>query len=308
MEYEAAPLEGITDAVYRRTHAAFFPGVDRYYTPFISPTQHHIFTPRQLRELAPENNPGLTLIPQLLGRNAEDLLWALRELYDMGYEEVNLNLGCPSGTVTAKRKGAGLLAYPQELDALLERLFRYSPAAISIKTRIGMESPEEFQKLLSIYAQYPIRRLIIHPRTRKEQYDGPVHRDVFQYAMETSALPLSYNGDLRTEKDICVVETEFPATIGIMVGRGLIADPALITRQKDIPLSPGALRSFHNALCNEYPTVFGDNNSAMHRMKAIWHYLLLHVIHEEKQGKRLQKSRSWEDFLSTADEIFSLNT
>ena len=184
MEYEFAPLEGITDAVYRRTHSRFYPGVARYYTPFISPTKNHCFTPREKRELKAENNPGVPLVPQLIGKNAEDFLWAVNELADMGYREVNFNLGCPSGTVTAKGKGAGFLAKPDALDAFFEKIFRAAPLRISVKTRLGMVSPEEFPHLLEIYNRYPVCRLIIHPRTREEQYSGPIHRDLFRYASE----------------------------------------------------------------------------------------------------------------------------
>jgi tRNA-dihydrouridine synthase len=174
-KYYLAPLEGITDMVFRRVHRRFYPGVTKYYTPFISPTQNHLFTPRQLRELNRENNENLPLVPQLLSKNALDFLWAAEELAAMGYEEVNLNLGCPSGTVTAKGKGAGFLAYPDVLDIFLRRIYADPPLKISIKTRIGLRSPEEFARLLAIYNQYPVYELTIHPRTCDEQYRGDVH-------------------------------------------------------------------------------------------------------------------------------------
>ena len=305
MIYEAAPLEGITDAVFRRTHAAFYPGVARYYTPFISPTMHHIFTSRELRELAPENNPGLELIPQLLGRNEYDLLWAANELADMGYTEMNLNLGCPSGTVTAKRKGAGLLAYPEELDSLLERLFSAAPLAISVKTRLGMTSPEEFDRILSIYNKYPIRCLIIHPRTREDQYKGTVHLDAFEKALSGTSLPICYNGDLFTPEDVLRFHARFPAVNDIMIGRGLIADPAMIVRMQGGLSEPETLRAFHDTLCEEYIRVFGDKNSSMHRMKAIWAYWIPRLGISENEKKRLVKARRWEDFRSAADDILA---
>ena len=305
MEYEAAPLEGITDAVYRRTHAAFYPGAARYYTPFISPTMHHLFTPRDLRELSPENNHGFALIPQLLGRNASDLLWAAGALADMGYEEFNLNLGCPSGTVTAKRKGAGLLAYPDELDRLLDTLFRLSPIRISIKTRIGMESPEEYSKIMYIYERYPVARLIVHPRTRSDQYEGPVHLDVFEGILARSSLPVSYNGDLFTIWDVQRFRERFPSVGTVMLGRGLIADPAFIVKLRGESPDCDTLRRFHDTLCEEYVRVFGDRNSAMHRMKAIWAHMLPRFPNGEGYRKKLVKTRKWEDFRLVADEIFA---
>lgn len=305
MEYECAPLEGITDAVYRRTHARFFPGITRYYTPFISPTQHHCFTPRELRELSPENNPGLTLVPQLLGKNAEDFLWAARELAEMGYEEVNLNLGCPSGTVTAKGKGSGLLAKPEELERFLDAVYASSPLKISIKTRLGFEQPEEFDRLLAVYNRYPVRRLIVHARTRREMYNPGVHWDAFGKALQNTALPLSYNGDLFTPEDVAAFRAEFPSVRSVMLGRGLTADPGLIVKLSGGDVDKPALRAFHDALCREYPVVFGDRSSAMHRMKAIWQFMLCSFEGGEAYRKRLIKAKLWEDFLAVTDEIFS---
>jgi len=304
MEYEVAPLEGITDAVFRRTHAMYYPGAARYYTPFISPTMHHIFTPRELRELSTENNPGMVLVPQLLGRNASDLLWAAHELADMGYPEMNLNLGCPSGTVVAKRKGAGLLAHPEELDSLLRVLFRASPLKISIKTRLGMESPEEFIKLISIYDQYPVCRLIVHARTRSEQYSGAVHWDAFGEALSRTKIPLSYNGDLFSPEDVRRFRESFPDVGCVMLGRGLIADPAMIVKLNGGSSDTATLKAFHDELCREYIRVFGDSHAAMHRMKAIWAHLLPGFSNAEIYRKRLIKTKHWEDFRLVAEEIF----
>ena len=305
MEYEFAPLEGITDAVYRRTHVRHYPGVARYYTPFISPTHHHVFTPRDLRELAAENNPGLALVPQLLTKNADDFLWAANALADMGYREVNLNLGCPSGTVTAKGKGAGFLARPDELDAFLGKIYAAAPLRVSVKTRLGIERPEEFIRLLSIFNRYPVARLIIHPRTRAEQYDGPVHRELFAYARENTSIPLCFNGELKTPDDIAAVAGELPGLPAVMLGRGLVADPALVRRANGIPGDKETLRRFHDDLCAAYPVVFGGENQAMHRMKAIWFYMLRGFTGAEGYRKRLVKTKKWPDFLAVADEIFA---
>ena len=305
MEYEAAPLEGITDAVYRRTHAALYPGITRYYTPFISPTQNHCFTPREMRELAPENNPGLTLVPQLLGKNAQDLLWAMEALADMGYDEVDLNFGCPSGTVTAKRKGAGLLAYPDELEALLDEVFASAPIRVSVKTRLGMDEPEEFFRILAIYDRFPIHRLIIHPRTRSQMYEGAVHMDAFDDALRRTRLPVCYNGDLKTPDDIRGFAAAHPTVSCVMAGRGLIADPALFAKLHEGADDAEKLRVFHERLCEEYVRVFGGKNSAMHRMKAIWAFLLTRFANGQSYQKQLIQAGRWEDFLAVAEMVFS---
>lgn len=186
MKYYFAPMEGITTHVFRAVHSRHFPGADRYYTPFFSPTSDHLFTPRELRELTPEMRCAAPVVPQILSKCAADIVWAAEGLQDMGYTVFNLNLGCPSATVTAKGKGAGLLQKPDALDTLLADVFAASPIAVSLKSRIGYLAPEEFPRLLSIYRQYNAQELILHPRTRKEMYSGAVHMDAFALAAAAS--------------------------------------------------------------------------------------------------------------------------
>ena len=185
MQYYFAPLEGVTGSEFRRAHHRWFPGVDAYYMPFLSPTQDHVFTQRELRNVLPEHNQGFRAVPQLLTKNADDFLWCAGELAAMGYDEVNLNLGCPSGTVVAKGKGAGLLGAPEALDRMLDRIFSGSPVAVSLKTRLGLEEPEEFARLLEIFGRYPVSLLIIHPRVRKDFYRHPVLMECFEQAVDT---------------------------------------------------------------------------------------------------------------------------
>ena len=172
MNYYFAPMEGITGAVFRRTHHEFFPGIDKYFMPFITPTTQEKLTPRQKRDVLPEYNEGVPAVPQLLTRAAADFIWAANTLASLGYAEVNLNLGCPSGTVTAKGKGAGFLAHPDELDRFLDAVFSACTVPISIKTRLGVHDPAEFEALLEIYSRYPVAELTIHPRVRQDFYKG----------------------------------------------------------------------------------------------------------------------------------------
>ena len=197
-----APLEGVTDAVFRRIHHECFPGVSKYFIPFISPTQNLAFTSRDWAAIAPENNIGVPAVPQLLAKDAALFLWAAQALCDMGYPELNLNLGCPSGTVAAKGKGSGLLADVPALERLLDGIFEKPPIPVSIKTRIGYAHVEEWDRLLDVFARYPIHELIIHPRTRAEFYRGTPHADAFAKAYGTLGMPLCYNGDLFSEAAI----------------------------------------------------------------------------------------------------------
>lgn len=213
MNFYFAPMEGITGHLYRRTHHRFFQGVDQYFTPFIAPTIHHKLSSREKNDILPEHNLGVPVIPQILTNRSEDFIWAARELAGYGYGEVNLNLGCPSATVVTKGKGAGFLARPEQLDRFLEQVFtglKNDGIGISVKTRIGMESPEEFEDLLEIYNRYPLRELIIHPRVRSDFYKNIPNRDAFRQGALEGTNPVCYNGDIFSPKDWEAFQNEFP--------------------------------------------------------------------------------------------------
>lgn len=301
MDYYFAPLEGITDSVYRRLHHKYFPGPDRYYMPFFSPTLHRQLTAREARELPPADTEGFPAIPQLLTKVPEDFLWAARVCRDRGYGEVNLNLGCPSGTVTAKGKGAGMLADPDGLDRFLDAVFAKAPLPISIKTRLGICQPEEFSALLEIFNRYPIQELILHPRVRKAFYTGPVDMDSFAFCLENSKNPVCYNGNLCCPEEIEALRAQFPVLHSVMLGRGLVGDPGM--------LSPGgttvhALEPFYDELLENYLVLFGGSRNAMFRLKETWRYLLCRFQDSEKLGKRLRKTTDLAEYRSITAQIF----
>lgn len=301
MQYYFAPLEGLTDSIYRRLHHQYFPGMDRYYTPFLSPTVHHQLTPKEARELPMADTVGFCVIPQLLTKVPEDFLWMAGQCKERGYEEVNLNLGCPSGTVTAKGKGSGMLRDLDSLDAFLDGIFRETPIAISVKTRIGFESPEEFSKILEIYNQYPIKELTVHPRVRSVFYNGQPDMEAFRYAVKHSRAPVCYNGNLCSTSQIEALFEAFPQVQAVMLGRGLIGDPGMLT--------PGGtevavLEQFHDALLEEYMAAFGGSRNAMFRMKEHWRHLICKFQNAEKMAKALRKTTDLAEFRSITKEIF----
>ena len=252
-----APMEGITDATFRRVHHARFSGVSKYFIPFISPTQNLRLTARELAAVAPEQNAGVPAVPQVLVKDAQLALWAVRTLADMGYAEVNLNFGCPSGTVTAKGKGAGMLADVPHLERFLGELYAHTPLPVSVKARIGITSPAEFERLLPLLCAYPISELILHPRTRAQFYKGQPHRELFAAALAVCPMPLCYNGDLFTPGACEAFMDEYPRTRALMLGRGLVANPALAqTLAGGEPLTAAALRDFHDELEAEYLALY----------------------------------------------------
>lgn len=301
MRYYFAPLEGLTDSIYRRLHHKYFPGITRYYMPFFSPTVHRSLTPREARELPSADSVGFEAVPQLLTKVPEDFLWMAGVCSELGYTEVNLNLGCPSGTVTAKGKGAGMLKDPAALDRFLDAVFSGTATDISIKTRLGFESPEEFPALLEIFNRYPIKELTIHPRVRKAFYNGAVDMDSFAYALETSHAPVCYNGNLCSVAQIGRTYEDHPGISAVMLGRGLIADPGMLTPGgTDI----GALENFHEELLEAYLDAFGGSRNAMFRLKENWRMLLCKFEGSEKLGKRLRKTTDLAEYKAITKEIF----
>lgn len=301
MRYYFAPLEGITDSIYRRLHHKYFPGITRYYTPFFSPTVHRNLTPREARELPPVDTLPFSVVPQLLTKHADDFLWMARQCKDLGYAEVNLNLGCPSGTVTAKGKGSGMLTDLDALDSFLYDIFASAPLDISVKTRIGFHAKEEFPAILEVLNRYPVKELTVHPRIRSQFYNGSVDMDIFRYGAQHSNAPICFNGNLNTLQDIDKFTNDFPTIEAVMLGRGLIADPGM--------LSPGGtdrgvLKAFYDSLLEEYLEAFGGSRNAMFRLKENWRYLICKFDGGEKLYKRLRKTTDLTEYISVATQIF----
>ena len=299
MNYYFAPMEGLTDSIYRLQHHRFFGGVDRYYMPFFSPTIHRTLTSKETRELPRADSVPFTVVPQVMTKCAEDFLWAAEVVRDLGYNKINLNIGCPSGTVVAKGKGSGMLRDLEELTKFFDSIFAVSSLPVTVKTRIGLESPEEFPAVLELYNRYPIKELTIHPRVRKQFYEGQVHLEWFTYAMQHSAIPLCFNGDIRTLYDVSVLQEEYPGLNAVMIGRGLIADPGMLVGGTDI----GTLESFLNALMDDYAVEFASCRNALFRMKENWAYLHDRFTGSDKLWKKMRKTTDAAEFRRLSAEL-----
>ena len=299
MRYYYAPLEGITDATFRRLHSKYFPGVDKYFMPFISPTIHRCLTNREARELPKAESVPFSAVPQLLGKNVDDMLWAIEVCRDLGYDEVNINLGCPSGTVVSKGKGSGMLSDIYALDAFLEAIYAKAVLPVSLKTRIGVNDSESWEKLLNIYRDYPVRELTVHPRIRKAFYKGDCDMAAFAKAVEGSPFPVCYNGSVNSLDDAEKIAEQFPTVESIMIGRGLVADPGMLCGGTDRE----TLKAFLNELSGTYCTVFGSKRNAIYRMKDNWHYLISLFDGSDKLWKEMRKSTDYDRFMAIANEI-----
>lgn len=309
---EMAPLEGITTYVYRNAYAKHFGKIDKYYTPFLSLHKEKEFNHKEKQEISPLNNESLFVVPQVLTNSAEDFLKAAKKLSALGYGEVNINMGCPSGTVTAKGKGAGILADKEKLEQFLEEIFGESPMDISIKTRLGMEREEEWEEILDIYNSFPIKELIVHARVREDFYNNTPNLSAFGRAVQNSKNPLCYNGDVFTVEAYKGLKDKFPALENVMLGRGLIANPGLaveITEGKTLEnrhYDMERFKAFHDEVYAGYQAIqFGDRN-ILFKMKELWFYMLYAFPEGENYRKKMKKVNCCRDYEDLVRSMFQI--
>lgn len=307
MKYYLAPLEGITTCAYRKVYHKYYTAMDKYFTPFLSPHNKRGFSTKEKRELFPEYNEGMYLVPQILTNHAADCLDTMRKLEELGYQEINLNMGCPSKTVVSKNKGSGFLAYPEELDHFLEEIFVNTKLKISVKTRIGKESIEEFPRLLEIYNKYPLEELIIHPRTQTEFYKYHPHLDVFADAVKMSKHSLCYNGDIISADDEKKISEQFPNIEAIMIGRGIIRNPWLLETVKEgKSLDKQKFQEFHDELLNTYLSMNYGEKPALFKMKELWAFTKADSKEMEKALKKIRKSEKLVDYNRAMKTVLTL--
>lgn len=318
MKYYLAPLEGVTTYIYRRAYHRYFRPMDKYFTPFLVPHTKKDFNSREKNEILPEHNEGMYLVPQILTNNAEDFLRTSKRLKEYGYEEVNLNLGCPSKTVVSKCRGSGFLAKPEELDRFLDEVYSKADMKVSIKTRIGKVSPDEFEELLEIYNRYPVEELIIHPRVQRDFYKNLPNLEVFGNALRDSRNPVCYNGDIFTAQRAWNFRKRFPEENSIMVGRGVIYNPCLteeiesftgdmIDARKMGPeeklIDRKRIRMFHDQLYYDYQEVNSGDKNVLFKMKELWCYMGYLFPECEKQLKKIKKAERLDRYEAAVDEI-----
>ncbi|MDY4078733.1 MAG: tRNA-dihydrouridine synthase family protein [Clostridium sp.] len=304
MKYYLAPMEGITGFIYRNAYEKFFHNIDKYFTPFIVGNKSKSLKTKELRDVLPENNKCMNIVPQILTNDSEDFIITSKRLQQLGYNEVNLNLGCPSGTVVSKNRGSGFLALRDELDKFLEEIFTLENMKISIKTRIGKDNPEEFYELIKIYNKYPLEELIIHPRTRNDFYGNKPNLDVFKDALSLSKAEVCYNGDIFTVDNYNNLVNEFPKVKKVMLGRGILANPGLIGEIKEGTfIDKKVLKEFHDKILNNYIELFKEEKNAIFRMKELWGYMIYIFSDNKKYAKKIKKAQKLREY---NEAVFSL--
>lgn len=302
MKIYLAPMEGITGYIYRNAYDEVYGHLDKYYAPFISPAEKCPITPRERKDLLPENNVGINLVPQILTNRSDYFIDAARELQDMGYTEVNFNLGCPSGTVCAKSKGAGFLPETSALEKFLDDIYSFAEPAglkISLKTRLGYYDPDEFYDLLEIYNRFPVSELIVHPRIRADLYKGEPRKEYYAYALEHSVNPLVYNGNIYSKADYDEFCKCFNTDLDpVMTGRGLITDPSLPDklRGKTDKTDFTKFWKLHDIVYHEYQKIMSPDINVLYRMKELWTYWKVLFPGKERDIKKLLKTRKYAEY------------
>lgn len=305
MKYYLAPMEGITGHVYRNAYKKYFDNIDKYFTPFIVPNQSLSLKTKELRDLLPENNLGLNIVPQILTNDAEGFILTANKLKQLGYDEINLNLGCPAGTVVSKKRGSGFLAFKDELDKFLDEIYKTCDIKISVKTRLGKDSPEEFYKLIEIYNKYPLEELIIHPRTREDFYGNTPNLKIFEEALTLSKHSICYNGDIFTVSNYNDIVDKFKEIDKVMLGRGILANPGLIGEIKENKfLTKETLKDFHDELFENYTILLNEDKNAMYRMKELWGYMSHIFTNNKKYYKKIKKAQKAKDYKEAVSRLF----
>ena len=275
MKYYMAPMEGLTGYIYRNAYQKYFHDIDRYFTPFITNKKLDF---KVKKDIDPEHNQGMEVVPQILTNQPDDFISIVKQLKQYGYDEVNLNLGCPSGTVVAKNRGAGFLAVTDQLDSFLDKIFNACDCKISIKTRVGKDSPDEWEDLLAIYEKYPLSELIVHPRIQKDFYKYTPRMETYRYAAEHSRHSLCFNGAKDT---------------GTLVGN-----------KKCNVVDKQTLRAFHDDICDGYKGVMSGDRNTLFKMKELWCYMSKSFTNPEKYLKKIKKTERLAEYYVIVDTLF----
>ena len=299
VKYYMAPLESVTTWIYRQAHAKIYGRLDKYFIPFLEPHEKRDFKTRELQEILPEHNENIYAVPQILTNRSEGFIKLAKALKDWGYEEVNLNLGCPSKTVVTKGKGSGFLAKPEELERFLTEIFDAlsGEVKISVKTRIGKEDPEEFPALLELFNKYPMEELIIHPRVQKDGYGNVPRLELYELAEKQSVNPLCYNGDLYTQEQIWNFAERFPGTERLMFGRGFLRDPGLLYNEgKDSKDIFEKFWAFHDLVYEGYQERNMGDRNVLFKMKELWSYQVYQFSEPERLFKTFKKVQDCNEY------------
>jgi tRNA-dihydrouridine synthase len=303
-----APLRGVTDALFRNTYAEFFSGIDWAITPFLSTTQGPRIKPSHLKEVLPENNLKMPVVPQVMSKRAENFIPLAMALMDLGYHTINWNLGCPYPMVAKKGRGSGLLPHPEVIERFLDKVLAVMPGQISVKMRLGRYRDDEIFKLLPIFNRYPLKEVIIHPRTGVQMYEGTVQLDVFEQCLPLCRHCVMYNGDIVDPYGFERLQQRFPEIKSWMIGRGAVSNPFLCSNLKGHNINNDdqnkIFKKFHDALYARYKERLYGPSHLLNRMKGLWGYFVKSFKGGAAFRKKINKTRHVQHYEYLIENFF----
>ena len=302
-----APLQGFTDIVYRKAYSETFGGIDKYFIPYISVKNKQILKKYE-KEILPQNNPQNIVIPQVLAKDENEILFLAKILEDFAYKEINLNLGCPYPMTTNREKGAGLLPHPEKVKLMLAGFFENSNLKLSIKLRAGLNSFEELDKIIPILNEFPLTEVIFHPRIAKQLYKGEINDSKFEFAIKNLKHKLVYNGNIFSLQDYNKRKLQFPKIDNWMLGRGILMNPFLSAQINGITISKEEkiekLIEFHQLIIEGYSKTMDNQGNVINKMKQFWSYFSYNFSDQRKVFKGIKKSKNIEVYNQEIKKIF----
>ena len=302
---QLAPIKGITDRTFRSAFVRHFGGLDSALAPFLIKSDSE----SKFKSLSPEMNPGLRTVPQILTKSPDDFIALSAKLQNYGCSEVNWNLGCPFAMVVKRGEGAAMLQNPDQIESFLEKISSAIKIPLSIKMRVGMHSPDEILKLIPVINKFPVKEIIIHPRTGEQMYDGEIYPESFRAALELSSHSVVYNGDIRTASDYLNLCESFPEVKGWMIGRGLLMNPFLAMeikngKSEDDTVKIIRIKQFIDYLCEAYENDLQSSAHVLDKMKGVWFYLSQNLPDGKKIEKKIRKTGSLNHYRDEIARIF----
>ena len=303
-----APIRGYTPFLYRNLFASLFGGFDCALAPFIASRTDPVIKAKHVRDVLPENNRGLPVVPQILGKNANDFIRLANHLHDLGYECVNWNLGCPFPQVAGKGRGSGMLPFTDRIQRFLDEVIPAIQCRLSIKTRLGWRSKEDLLRLIPVFNRYPLAEVVIHPRTGIQRYEGRVDMASFEHALKAIGHPVVYNGDICTLYDFKRLSRRFPTVTRWMIGRGCLADPTLPAAIRTGTANPAArlpaIRRLHDALFDSYTETLDGPSHVLDKMKGYWLYFSKALEGKSRHVKAIKKAKHPKGYLAAVHRLF----
>jgi len=305
-----APLRGITNGTFRDIYASLFDGVDYALAPFVSATSGDKVNLSVLKDILPENNKNMTIIPQVIGANPDDVKMMFEVIHQkLGYDTININMGCPHRPIVSKGRGSGFLKKPDSIWRMLDKLFDNSNFHVTVKTRLGYDDPEQIVDLIPKFNNYPIKELILHTRTATQMYKGNTYPETFAKCMETSEIPLVYNGDIFCLDDYKKLKSTIPGCNSWMIGRGVVLNPFLPQEIKTGKLFSQtdkikAIYDLHNALYQEYSKILFGPAHLLGKMKEYWLYMSENLPNGSKLLTNIRQAKTPEHYEKIINKFF----